>query len=52
VINQKNTPADNGLALDPKVEKLIFDMVSLNAEQINHLWAMLEVNTILLFYIK
>ena len=41
VINQKNTPADNGLALDPKIEKLIFDMVSLNAEQINHLWAVL-----------
>jgi hypothetical protein len=41
VINQKNTPADNGLALDSKIEKLIFDMVSLNAEQINHLWAVL-----------
>jgi len=41
VINQRNTPADNGLVLDPKIDKLIFDMVSLNAEQINHLWAVL-----------
>ena len=41
VINQKNTPPDNGLVLDPKIDKLIFDMVSLNAEQINHLWAVL-----------
>jgi hypothetical protein len=41
VINARNTPSDNGLTLDPKIEKLIFDMVSLNAEQINHLWAVL-----------
>ena len=41
VITAKNTPADNGLALDPKVEKLIIDMVSMNAEQVNHLWATL-----------
>ncbi|PSR52321.1 DUF4255 domain-containing protein [Adhaeribacter arboris] len=41
VITPKNTPADNGLALDPKIEKLIFEMVSMNAEQVNHLWATL-----------
>ena len=41
VITAKNTPADNGLMLDPKVEKLIVDMVSMNAEQVNHLWATL-----------
>jgi hypothetical protein len=41
VITQKNTPADNGLVLDPKIEKLIFEMVSMNSEQVNHLWATL-----------
>jgi hypothetical protein len=41
VIDHKNTPPENGLALDPRVEKLIFDMVSMNAEQVNHLWATL-----------
>jgi hypothetical protein len=41
VITAKNTPADNGLTLDPRIEKLIFDMVSMNAEQVNHLWATL-----------
>ncbi len=40
-IDQRNTPSDNGLALDAKIDRLIFDMVSLNAEQINHLWAVL-----------
>jgi hypothetical protein len=40
-INHTNTPPDNGLALDPKVERLIFDMVSMNSEQVNHLWAVL-----------
>ena len=40
-IDQRNTPSDNGLALDSKIDKLIFEMVSLNAEQINHLWAVL-----------
>jgi len=41
VIDHKNTPADNGLALDPKIDRLIVDMVSMNAEQVNHLWATL-----------
>ncbi len=41
VITARNTPADNGLALDPRVEKLIVDLVSMNAEQVNHLWATL-----------
>lgn len=40
-IDHKNTPSDNGLVLDRKVDKLIFDMVSLNSEQVNHLWAIL-----------
>jgi hypothetical protein len=40
-INHKNTPPDNGLALDQNVERLIFDMVSMNSEQVNHLWAVL-----------
>ncbi len=41
VVDHKNTPADNGLVLDEKIDKLIFDMVSMNAEQVNHLWAIL-----------
>ena len=41
VIDHKNTPPDNGLVLDDKIDKLIFDMVSMNAEQVNHLWAIL-----------
>lgn len=41
VIDHKNTPPENGLALDLKVEKLIFDLVSMNSEQVNHLWATL-----------
>ncbi len=41
VLTPQNTPADNGLAFDPKVEKIIVDMVSMNAEQVNHLWATL-----------
>ncbi len=41
VIDHINTPPDNGLALDEKIDKLIFDMVSMNAEQVNHLWAIL-----------
>lgn len=40
-INHKNTPPDNGLVLDAKIDKLIFDMVSMNFEQVNHLWATL-----------
>ncbi|MEO5889868.1 MAG: DUF4255 domain-containing protein [Ferruginibacter sp.] len=41
VIDHKNTPPDNGLVLDQKIDKLILDMVSMNAEQVNHLWAIL-----------
>ena len=40
-INHKNTPPDNGLALDQKIDRLIFDMISMNFEQVNHLWATL-----------
>ena len=41
VIDHKNTPPENGLALDPKINKLIFDLISMNSEQVNHLWATL-----------
>ena len=41
VIDHKNTPPDNGVMLDQKIDKLIIDMVSMNAEQVNHLWATL-----------
>jgi hypothetical protein len=41
LIDHKNTPPDNGLSLDHKIEKLIFEMVSMNSEQVNHLWATL-----------
>jgi len=41
VIDHKNTPPENGLALDQKINKLIFDMISMNSEQVNHLWATL-----------
>jgi hypothetical protein len=40
-INHKNTPPDNGLVLDQKIDKLIFDMIAMNFEQVNHLWATL-----------
>lgn len=40
-INHKNTPPDNGLSLDQKIDRLIFDMISMNFEQVNHLWATL-----------
>lgn len=40
-IDHVNTPPDNGLMLDQKIERLIVDMVSMNAEQVNHLWATL-----------
>ena len=41
LIDHKNTPPDNGLSLDQKIDKLIFEMVSMNSEQVNHLWATL-----------
>jgi hypothetical protein len=41
VITPKNTPSDNGLILDSKIEKLVVEMVSMNSEQVNHLWATL-----------
>jgi hypothetical protein len=40
-IDHVNTPPDNGLILDQKIERLIVEMVSMNAEQVNHLWATL-----------
>ena len=40
-IDHKNTPPDNGLILDQRIDKLIIDMVSMNSEQVNHLWATL-----------
>jgi hypothetical protein len=41
VFTPQNTLPDNGLTFDPSVEKVIVDMVSMNAEQVNHLWATL-----------
>jgi hypothetical protein len=41
VINQQNSPAALEPKLDPRIDKLIFDMVSLNFEQVNHLWGTL-----------
>ncbi len=41
LIDHKNTPPDNGLTLDARIEKLVFEMVSMNSEQVNHLWAIL-----------
>lgn len=40
VITPKTNPSGNP-KLDPKVEKLVFDLVSLNFEQSNQLWGML-----------
>jgi hypothetical protein len=40
-IDHKNTPPDNGIVLDQKIEKLIVELVSMNSEQVNHLWATL-----------
>lgn len=40
-IDHKNTPPDNGLFLDQKIERLIVELVSMNSEQVNHLWATL-----------
>jgi len=40
-IDHKNTPPDNGLMLDQKIERLIVELVSMNSEQVNHLWATL-----------
>ncbi len=40
VITHKNSPSESP-KLDPLVDKLIFDLISLNFEQLNHLWGIL-----------
>jgi hypothetical protein len=41
VINHQNSPAATEPRLDPRIDKLVFDMISLNFEQVNHLWGTL-----------
>lgn len=41
VINHANSPSAADPRLDPRVEQLVFDMVSMNFEQVNHLWGTL-----------
>ena len=41
VITHANSPSSGSVKLDEKVEKLVFDMISLNFEQVNHLWGTL-----------
>jgi hypothetical protein len=41
VINHANSPSSGSVKLDEKIEKLVFDMISMNFEQVNHLWGTL-----------
>lgn len=41
VITHQNSPAASEPKLDPRIDKLVFDMISLNFEQVNHLWGTL-----------
>lgn len=41
IINHQNTPAASEPKLDPRIEQLVFDMVTMNFEQVNHLWGTL-----------
>lgn len=41
VINHTNSPSVAEPRLDPRIEQLVFDMVSMNFEQVNHLWGTL-----------
>lgn len=41
VLTHQNSPADSEPRLDPRIEQLVFDMVTLNFEQVNHLWGAL-----------
>jgi hypothetical protein len=41
VLNHQNSPAASEPKLDPRIDKLVFDMISLNFEQVNHLWGTL-----------
>jgi hypothetical protein len=41
VINHANSPSSGSIKLDEKIEKLVFDMISMNFEQVNHLWGTL-----------
>lgn len=41
VLNHQNSPAASEPKLDPRIDKLVFDLHSLNFEQVNHLWGTL-----------
>lgn len=41
VLNHQNSPAASEPRLDSRIDKLVFDMISLNFEQVNHLWGTL-----------
>lgn len=41
VVDHENSPSSSDPRLDPKIEQLVFDMVTLNFEQVNHLWGTL-----------
>lgn len=41
VLNHQNSPATSEPRLDLRIDKLVFDMISLNFEQVNHLWGTL-----------
>jgi hypothetical protein len=41
LINHQNSPSSSEPKLHPNIEQLVFDMVSMNFEQVNHLWGTL-----------
>ncbi len=41
VLTHQNSPAASEPKLDPRIDKLVFDLHSLNFEQVNHLWGTL-----------
>jgi hypothetical protein len=41
VIDHRNSPSSKEAKLDARIEQLIFDMMSMNFEQVNHLWGTL-----------
>lgn len=41
VIDNRNSPSSAEARLDARIEQLLFDMVTMNFEQVNHLWGTL-----------
>jgi hypothetical protein len=41
ILNHQNSPSASEPKLHPTIEQLVFDMVTMNFEQVNHLWATL-----------